>query len=111
MITFTEFKELINQTRDFHCKIMEMHKLGIDIDNIIYPLETVNQKLWEYLLTAEGADWVAWFLYERGWAYGIEVFKLKKYLKAYDKNKKEICKDIGGLYDLLKKDNYLKNTK
>jgi len=107
-MTYQEFKDLLEKTKDFHCKVMELHNIGIDIDQIIFSLESVNEKLWVHILTPEGAEWVNWFLYERGYAFGEEVFEVKKYLKAYDQNKKEICKDVKGLYNMLVTDKYVK---
>jgi hypothetical protein len=58
--------------------------------------------LWEQVLTKEGIDWLDWFLYEKDYISG----NLRKDLKAWDSDKKEICKDLKSLYKYLIKEKY-----
>jgi hypothetical protein len=58
----------------------------------------VNSTLWGYILTAEGKDWLDWFLYEKGY---ISDGVGREDLNAWDENKNLICEDLKGLYDYL----------
>jgi predicted protein tyrosine phosphatase len=58
--------------------------------------------LWKQVLTKEGIDWLDWFLYEKDYISG----NLRKDLKAWDSDKKEICKDLKSLYKYLIKEKY-----
>jgi predicted protein tyrosine phosphatase len=58
--------------------------------------------LWKQVLTKEGIDWLDWFLYEKDYING----NLRKDLKAWDSDKKEICKDLKSLYKYLIKEKY-----
>jgi predicted protein tyrosine phosphatase len=58
--------------------------------------------LWKQVLTKEGIDWLDWFLYEKDYISG----NLRKDLKAWGSDKKEICKDLKSLYKYLIKEKY-----
>jgi len=60
--------------------------------------------LWHAILTIEGEEWLSWYLYEKDGVSGNP----RKDFKAWD-GKKEICKDIKGLYDYLTKQKYFRN--
>ena len=52
----------------------------------------------------QGYDWISWFTDEK-------FSDSRKPLQAFNKNKREICKDIKGLWTIIEKDRKSKNFK
>lgn len=81
-------------------RIQAAYKLNIDLTEFMDDDAWVIQHLWNVILTPEGYEWFAWFMYEKAYLY-----ELRDYMKAHD-NGKEICQTIDDLYDYLVTNNY-----
>lgn len=102
-MTFEEFKGAVNLMTSHHIKVSKAYDLNIDLIDFCDTQGKLINVLWGHILTEEGLDWFNWFLYEKDGISG----KPKKDMKAYD-NKKEILKDLKGLYDYLTTQKYFK---
>lgn len=102
-MTFKDFKAIIDLMVQHDKVVSQAYELNIDLMDFCNNQSVAISALWAQILTVEGKDWLDWFLYEKDYVSG----NLRKDLKAYD-GKKEICKDLKGLYDYLIKQNYFK---
>lgn len=102
-MTFEEFKGAVNLMTNHHIKVSMAYDLNIDLIDFCDTQGKLINVLWGHILTEEGLDWFNWFLYEKDGISG----KPKKDMKAYD-NKKEILKDLKGLYNYLTTQKYFK---
>ena len=101
---YEQFEKIINLQSEHSKRLSELYKLRVDVLDLCDELQTAIILLWEEILTVEGADWLSWFLYEKNYIGG----ELRHDLTAWDSDKKEICKDLKGLYDYLKESNYFR---
>ncbi len=101
---YEQFEKIINLQSEHSKRLSELYKLRVDVLELCDELQTAITLLWEEILTVEGADWLSWFLYEKNYIGG----ELRQDLTAWDSDKKEICKDLKGLYDYLKESNYFR---
>lgn len=99
---YEKFEKIINLQREHSKRLSDLYNLRVDILDLCDELQTVITLLWDEVLTEEGTDWLSWFLYEKNYIGG----ELREDLTAWDENKKEICKDLPGLYEYLKESNY-----
>ena len=97
------FKQIIDLQIAHSQKIDKLYKLNIDLLEAFDEQEKVIDLLWKQVLTADGDEWLGWYLYEKDGISG----KPKKDFKAHDGDV-EICKDVKGLYDYLSKQKYFK---
>lgn len=102
-MTFEEFKSAVDLMTNHHIKVFRAYDLNIDLIDFCDTQGKLINVLWGHILTEEGLDWFNWFLYEKDGISG----KPKKNMKAYD-NKKEILKDLKGLYNYLTTQKYFK---
>ena len=102
-MTFKEFKAVNDLMVSHHIKVSKAYDLNIDLLDFGNEQEGVIDALWNQILTIKGLDWFNWFLYEKDGISG----KPKKDMKAHD-GKKEICKDLKGIYDYLTTQKYFK---
>jgi hypothetical protein len=100
---YKEFKKIIDWQIAHEKKIYDAYKLNIDLLDAFDEQEKVIDALWKQVLTADGDEWLSWYLYEKDAISG----KPRKDMKAHDGDV-EICKDIKGLYDYLNKNKYFK---
>lgn len=102
---FERFKEIVDLNVKISQKISQSYKIGIDLANFFDDYEKVNSLLWEEILDFNGVDWLNWFLYEKGYIHdGIG----RETMRAFDKDKNEICQDLPSLYELLVKEGCFK---
>ena len=99
---YEQFEKIINLQSEHSKRLSELYKLRVDVLELCDELQTAISLLWDEILTVEGADWLSWFLYEKNYIGG----ELREDLTAWDENKKEICKDLPGLYEYLKESKY-----
>ena len=104
-MTYEKFKEIINLQIAHHNRILALSKLKVDLVELFDEQDKAVQLLWQEVLTEFGYDWLSWYLYEKGGISG----KPRKDLKAWDKEKKEICKNIRSLWKYLIKEEYFVN--
>ena len=97
------FKQIINLQIAHSQKIDNLYKLKIDLLEAFDEQEKVIDLLWKQVLTADGDEWLGWYLYEKDGISG----KPRKDFKAHDGDV-EICKDVKGLYEYLSKNKYFK---
>jgi hypothetical protein len=102
-MTYALFKQIIDWQIAHHKKIDDAYKLNINLIEAFDEQEKVIDALWKQVLTANGDEWLSWYLYEK---YGISG-KPNKDLKAHDGDV-EICKDVKGLYEYLIENKYFK---
>ena len=91
---FTKLIEGIERRRE---QVGKAYDIGLDLlsfDDDYF--SDVLGPLMEEVFGKEGVDWINWYVYER------ESLDGKTILKAWDKNKNEICFDIPSLYDTVK---------
>jgi hypothetical protein len=99
---YEKFKAIIDYQISHNNKMDEIYKCKIDLLDVMNDIQRAVEVLWEELLTEDGNEWLNWYLYEKDGISG----KPRKDFKANDKDGKEICKDIKGLYEFLVKENY-----
>lgn len=104
-MTYEKFKEIINLQITHHNRILALSELKVDLVELFDEQDKAIQLLWQEVLTEFGYDWISWYLYERDGISG----KPRKDLKAWDKDKKEICKDLKSLWTYLIKEEYFVN--
>ena len=104
-MTYEKFKEILNLQIAHHKRILALSKLKVDLIETFDEQDKAIQLLWKEVLTEYGYDWLSWYLYEKDFISG----KLRKDLKAWDSDKKEICKDLKGLWEYLTKEGYFVN--
>ena len=100
-MTKKEFKEIIDLMIESSATHQKAYDIGIDTIEFNPSDEKVIDKLWKYVLTKEGCDWLNWYLYDKDGISG----KPKKHMKAHNDGK-EICQSVGKLYDYLVKQKY-----
>lgn len=107
-MTFDNFKQIIDSMVKSSSRLDKTHEIGIDLLEFV---ENYNQSihfLWGQLLTIEGLDWFDWFMYEKNYIQdGIGNPEMQAFSKTNDEEV-EICKDLEGLYEYLKENNYFK---
>jgi len=99
---YEKFKQIIDLQIAHNNKMDEIYKCKIDLSDLMNDIQITIDLLWGELLTPDGDEWLGWYLYEKDGISG----KPRKDFKANDKDGKEICKDIKGLYAFLVKENY-----
>lgn len=102
-MTYKEFKRVCDLMKKSQLQDDKYYNLGIDLQEVTTPLRMIIDIYICSILTDDGSDWFGWFMYEKGYVYG----KMRNDLKGYD-GKKEICKDLRGLYDYLNENKYFK---
>jgi hypothetical protein len=101
---YEKFKKILDLQKEHDKRISDLYHLKVDLLETFDEMQTAISLLWDEILTEEGADWLSWFLYEKGYISD----ELREDLTAWDENKNEICKDLRGLYDYLKESNYFR---
>jgi hypothetical protein len=102
-MTKKEFKEIIDLMIKSYATHQKAYDIGIDTIEFNPWDEKIINKLWKYVLTENGCDWLNWYLYEKNGISG----KPKKHLEAHDGGK-EICQSVGKLYEYLVKQKYFR---
>ena len=102
-MTYAQFKQIIDWQIAHSQNINKLYDMGINLIEAFDEQEKVIDALWKKVLTANGDEWLGWYLYEKDGISG----KPKKNMKAHDGDV-EICKDIKGLYEYLSKQKYFK---
>jgi hypothetical protein len=105
-MTYEAFKEIVELQIAHTKRVQALYKLQVDLLDVFSEQEKAIELLWETVLTVHGCDWLSWYLYEKDGISG----KPKKHLKAWDNEKKEICKDLKSLWKYLTKEKYFKIT-
>lgn len=103
-MNYKDFKRMIDLMVVNHKNVGKAYDIKLDIIEFTDDYSQVINLLLSVIMTEDGLDWFYWFLYEKD---GIEG-KIKKDMKAYDENKKEICKNVKGLHEYLTKNKYFK---
>ena len=101
-MTYEKFKQIINLQIADHNRILALSKLKVDLVEMLSDQSLATELLWQEVLTEHGYDWLCWYLYEKDGISG----KPRKDLKAWGKEKKEICKNIKSLWTYLVKEEY-----
>lgn len=102
-MTYEEFKKIIDLQIAHSQNIDKLCDMGINLIQAFDEQEKIIDALWKQVLTADGDEWLGWYLYEKNGISG----KPRKDMKA-DDGDVEICKDVKGLYDYLSKQKYFK---
>ena len=102
---YKNFKSLIDILIEQSKKSSKAHDLGLDLYDYIDSYHRGYKILIREVLNDYGVDWFEWYLYEKKGITG----KPDKEMKAWDKDKKEICYDVRSLYNYLKENKYFKN--
>ena len=102
-MTFEEFKSAVDLMTSHHIKVSKAYDLNIDLIDFSDTQGRLVNVLWGHILTVDGLDWFKWLLYEKDGISG----KVKRDMKAYS-GKKEILKDLKGLYNYLTTQKYFK---
>tara|TARA_R110000868_G_scaffold409693_1_gene695685 strand:- start:1843 stop:2154 length:312 start_codon:yes stop_codon:yes gene_type:complete len=103
-MNYKDFKRMIDLMVFNHKNVGKACDIKLDIIEFTDDYNRVINLLLSVIMTEDGLDWFYWFLYEKD---GIEG-KIKKDMKAYDENKKEICKNVKELHEYLTKNKYFK---
>jgi trans-2-enoyl-CoA reductase len=101
-MTYEKFEEIISHMVNHCSRTHKAYELKLDLLEFDEDIQMAVSLLWKQVLTKEGIDWLDWFLYEKDYIHG----NLRKDLKAWDADKKEICKDLKSLYKYLVKEKY-----
>lgn len=103
-MNYKDFKRMIDLMVFNHKNVGKACDIKLDIIEFTDDYNRVINLLLSVIMTEDGLDWFYWFLYEKD---GIEG-KIKKDMKAYDENEKEICKNVKELHEYLTKNKYFK---
>jgi hypothetical protein len=107
-MTFERFKFITDQMVQNSARIDKSYEQGVDLIEFTEGYHVVINYLWGQLLTTEGLDWFDWFMYEKNYLQdGIGDPEMQAFSKINDEEV-EICKDLEGLYEYLKENNYFK---
>ena len=87
-----QFIKLINKLKNLYD--IDLYKLGIDLSKYDEKFYDVINILMNDVFNEEQIDWIEWYIYEKGG---------NPELKAWDKDKNEICYDDESLYEEIKK--------
>ena len=104
-MTYKAFKQIIDLQIAHTQRVRAFYDLKLDLIETFEEQDRAVELLWKELLTEFGYDWLSWYLYEKDGISG----KPRKDLKAWDKENKEICKDLKGLWKYLIKEEYFVN--
>lgn len=94
-MTYKKFKEIIDTLKEVSDRNGILYKYKVDLIEFESEFYFVINTLLEEQFGKDGFGWIEWFMYEKD-------FGRRKDMKAWDKDKNEICKDIKGLYELVK---------
>jgi hypothetical protein len=100
---FSKFKEYVDILSKLHQENRQLYKIGVNLTEREESYQKLLSILWNEILTDDGINWLEWFLYDKG-AIGC----IREDMKAWDAEKNEICKDLNGLHEYLKKSGYFK---
>lgn len=89
---FENFKIVLDSFREYSDKLDDALKVGLDFLDFFDNIHTGTWTLLKEIYTEEGTDWISWYLYEKN---GDED------MKAWDKDKNEICYDDKSLWEML----------
>lgn len=94
-MNFEKFKSIIESIEESKELSSTLQDLKIDLLDYNEQFTKVIDALLEEVFGECGKDWIDWYLYERV-TYSGEI------LKAWDKNKNEICYDVPSLWETVK---------
>lgn len=94
-MTYKKFKEIIDTLRKVSDRNRILYKHKVDLIDFENEFHFIINTLLEEQFGKDGFGWIQWFCFEKD--YGRA-----KNMKAWDKDKNEICKDIKGLFELVK---------
>jgi hypothetical protein len=98
-MNINDFKNILENYKNFSNKISELHDLGFDFHEGKYKLMSDVEKMLDIILSIHynehGIDWINWFIYETN--YG------ERKLEAWDENKNLICQDLESLHEYIEK--------
>lgn len=103
-MTYKAFKAIIDLQVAHRKRVQALYKLKVDLLETFDEQDKATQLLWQEVLTEYGYDWLSWYLYEKDGISG----KPREHLSAWDEEKNEICKDVKGLWEYLKRENYFR---
>jgi hypothetical protein len=104
---YKDFEKAIGLMVSHSRKVGKLYReFNIDLIDSFDEHNTLVQVLWDELLTAEGSEWLGWYLYEKDGISG----KPNKDMKAHDLDK-EICRNLKELHKYLVDSKYFKNKK
>jgi len=84
------FKQLLSKIKKTDDTIDILYKY-IDITNVTEEYNSIITLLLEHYYGEEANEWIGWYLYEKAG---------RKDIKAWDKDKKEICRNEKELWEL-----------
>lgn len=98
------FEELLATIKLADKKVDDAYKAEVDLVNFVDEYNKAIALLLKVYYGQQGYDWISWFTDEK-------FSDSRKPLQAFNKNKREICKDIKGLWTIIEKDRKSKNFK
>jgi len=90
-----QFNMLMHLIEKQSIQIDNVMQFGVDLTEFIDPLYKANDILFKEAFGEEAAEMISWFMYEK-------QFGIREDIKAWDKDKNEICKTVDQLYDYIK---------
>lgn len=100
------FIKCLGLQKEFSSNVDSSGMFGTTLIECADPLQKVISTLFSELLTEEGIDWLDWFLWEKGYAYGKDQEPDAN--QAYDEEGNEILKDVDELYAFFVEHDYFK---
>jgi hypothetical protein len=91
---FSIFENIMVTLRKSNQQSHDLNSLGIDVTQVTDPLHQVISHLLGSHYGQEGLDWIDWFMYDK-------EFGKREDIKAYDKEKNEICKNLYELWEIV----------
>jgi hypothetical protein len=91
------FEELIATIKEADKKVDDAYKVEVDLVNFVDSHNKAINLLLKVYYGQLGYDWISWFCDEK-------FSDSREPLQAFDKNKREICKDVKGLWTMIEKD-------
>ena len=88
------FKEIVVKLKEQDEILDRVYKTGIDLTNLLDPLQSVVSHLIGSIYGKEGLDTFDWWCYEKEWG-------TRKDFKMTDKDGNELCKTIEDLHIYL----------
>lgn len=89
MLSLQKFEKIIANLASMRDSDHALHKHGLEMGGYTTNLYQIIDLLFEEYIGQDGADWIYWYVYEKG---------LCKDLKATDADGKEICYNVESLY-------------
>jgi hypothetical protein len=89
-----KLEQLIKELKSISNRNRKLYELDVDLIAYDNKFHSIINTLLKEMFTKEAYNWFEWYCFEKDFGERIDI-------KAWDKEKNEICKDINGLHKLM----------